>query len=50
MAGSAPGLLGLITADAAVGAVSGATALITFGTLTPYLAAALGPRAGRLLW
>lgn len=47
LAGQAPGLLGLLSADLAVGGVAGATAVLTFGTLTPHLAAALGRRGGR---
>lgn len=47
LAGEAPGLFGLLNADLAVGAVAGATAILSFGTLTPHLAAALGRRGGR---
>lgn len=47
LAGQAPGLLGLLTADLAVGAVAGATAVLSFGTLVPHLASALGARGGR---
>ncbi|EFN50786.1 hypothetical protein CHLNCDRAFT_142511 [Chlorella variabilis] len=49
LAGGAPGLLGLVLADTAVGAVAGATVLLTLGTLTPYLLGALGPRRVRQL-
>ncbi len=47
LAGQAPGLLGLLSADLAVGAVAGATAVLSFGTLVPHLAGALGRRGGR---
>lgn len=49
LAGAAPGALGLLLADAAVGAVAGATLVLTFGTLTPLLAAALGRRRAAML-
>lgn len=49
LAGAAPGLLGLVSADAAVGLVGGAATLLTFGTLAPYIAAALGGQRGRAL-
>jgi hypothetical protein len=47
LAGGAPGVLGVVVADAAVGAVAGATMLLTLGSLAPFLYQALGPRAGR---
>jgi hypothetical protein len=49
LAGAPPGLLGLAIADVAVGAVAGVTMVLSLGTLTPYLAAALGGRRGRRL-
>ena len=49
LAGAAPGLLGLVSADAAVGAVAGAAMLLTLGTLAPHVAGALGARRGRAL-
>ncbi|KAL4421351.1 hypothetical protein ABPG75_010642 [Micractinium tetrahymenae] len=49
LAGAAPGTLGLLLSDTAVGAVAGATLIVTFGTLTPLLAAALGRRRGAAL-
>jgi hypothetical protein len=49
LAGGAPGVLGLVVADTALGVVAGATALVTFGTLVPYLVEAMGVRRGRQL-
>lgn len=49
LAGAAPGALGLTLADAAVGAVAGATVVVSLGTLTPLLAAALGRRRAAAL-
>lgn len=49
LAGAAPGTLGVLAADATVGAVAGATLVVAFGTLTPLLAAALGRRRAAAL-
>lgn len=47
LAGQAPGIMGLLSADLAVGGVAGATAVLSLGSFTPHLACALGRRGGR---
>ncbi|KAL6780784.1 hypothetical protein ACKKBF_B11720 [Auxenochlorella protothecoides x Auxenochlorella symbiontica] len=46
LAGAAPGLLGLVIGDVAIGTLAGVAVYLCAGTLTPHLAARLG-RAGR---
>lgn len=48
LAGAAPGVLGLVVGDIAVGAASAAPVYAALGTLTPHLVAALGRRWGRV--
>ena len=45
LAGSAPGTLGVVIPDAAVGALTGAGCMLALGTLIPYLSVAMGKRA-----